>query len=404
MSPILVLAPYVPHPTTHGGSIRSRVLLDAICGEHDLHVVVPVADAGDHIHAVALGRELRATVHEVRVPAAVGPGFARKLASWARGQSELLQRRWGDSAAAAVAGIAAAVRPELLVLDSTFVLPVAPASGPATLLHLHNLEGAVFARADAQRRSFADRITRQFEARTITAAEASAIRRARLTITVSEVEQAIAASMAPGAAIACVPNSVDLAQLALLPPPPPIPPGPVRLLFVGTVDYPPNHEAIAELVSAHLPVLREAYPDLVVRVVGRDPSDRLAAFRGLAGVEAIGPVDDVRPHYAASHAVYLPIRSGGGTRIKVLEAWALGRPVLSTAVGAEALAGVDGEHWCRVESPQQGAAALRRVLGGGAATLVARGRELVVARYSHQAAIASIRALVRGVLTGTPRR
>jgi glycosyltransferase involved in cell wall biosynthesis len=328
------------------------------------------------------------------VPQATGPDFARKLANWARGRSELLLRRWGDGAAAAIAAIASRVRPEVLVADSTFVLPVLPSGPWPLLLHLHNIESAVFARSDTTRRSFADRVTRQFEARSIAAAERTALQRAAASITVSDLDRAMALALAPQANVITVPNSVDLDRLPLLPP---APPGPPRLLFVGTVDYPPNHEAIVELIEQHLPGLRAAFPGLVVRLVGRDDGGRLAAFRGREGVEAIGPVDDLLPHYAASHAVYLPIRSGGGTRIKILEAWALGRPVLSSGIGAEGLGGSDGEHWRRVESVQQGIAALRDVLAGQGAALVGKARALVQGRFSHRAAIESLRQIVRSV-------
>ncbi len=370
MSSILVIAPYVPHPKTHGGSIRSRVLLDALVGPYDVHLAVPVADDGDRARAKALAAVLPLRVHEVAVPREAKPEFGRKVLAWARGRSELLARRWGEAAPAAVAALRGSLRPDLVVVDSTYALPVAPAGVPM-VLHLHNLESAVFARAEPQRRAFADRVSRQFEARTIAAAERDAIARAVLSITVSEVDRDLAMAMAPGADVVCVPNSVDLGQLPLLPPPPP---GPPRVLLVGTLDYPPNFEALTELVEQHLPALRAAFPGLVLRVVGRDDAGRLQAFRGREGVEAIGPVDDLRPHYEQSHACYLPIRSGGGTRIKILEAWALGRPVLSTAVGAEGLGGVDGRHWRRFESVPQGVQALREVLGGQAASLVANAR------------------------------
>ena len=401
MSTILVLCPYVPHPPTHGGSLRTRVLLEALRGSDgradEVHVVVPVVDDTARATAKAFAQAIAVRVHEVAVPALPRPDFARKLRSWARGRSELLLRRWGEGAGPAVAGIAASLRPDLVVVDSSFVLPIVPRAPVPQLLHLHNLESSVFARAGAAGRGFAERVTRAFEARTIAAAERQALRTAAAVVTVSEVDRALALALAPGANVVAVPNSVDLERLALLPPPPP--PSPPRLLFVGTLDYPPNLEAVRELVLEHLPVLRAAFPGLVVRLVGRDDGGALAAFRGHEGVEAVGPVDDLLPHYRDSHAVYLPIRSGGGTRIKILEAWALGRPVLATAVGAEGLGGGDGVHWRQFESPQQGVAALRDVLAGQTVTLVANARRFVAERYSHTAAVAALRAVVRSLLS-----
>ena len=399
MNPVLLLAPYVPHPPTHGGSIRTRLLIEAVAADHHVHLVVPVTGDDDRHNLAELAARLALTAHPVAVPKDPRPGFGNKLRAWCRWRSELLGRRWGHDAAAAVAAIARDVRPVAIVADSSFVFPVVP-PGPAPLvLHLHNLEGGVFARATGQHRPLSERLTRWFESRTITAEEGRRLRAARATITVSDLDREGALRMAPAADVVCVPVSVDLDRVPLLPPLPTTP-GPLRLLFVGTIDYPPNFEAIAELVTQHLPVLRASFPGLVVRLVGRDDADRLAVFRGVPGVEVVGTVPEVRPHYEASHAIYLPIRTGGGTRGKIIEAWAFGRPVLSTAVGAEALAGVEGQHWRRFETPQQGVAALHEVLGGLGATMVQNGRALAEARYTHPAAFAALRAVVRGVTTG----
>jgi glycosyltransferase involved in cell wall biosynthesis len=398
MIPVLVIAPYVPHPLLHGGSIRTRLLVDAIAADHRVHLAVPVASAAERAHLDALAADAGITVHALPGVALHRAGAARKLRCWLRGRSELLDRRWGPGAAAELGALAASVRPAAIVADSAFVFPVLPPSPAPLVLHLHNLEGGVFARRGGARRPWSERLTRWCEARAITALERRTLRRAAAVITVSELDRDGALRLAPGAHVVTVPVSVDLARLPLLPPPPR--PDPVRVLFVGTIDYPPNFEAIAELVRQHLPVLRAAFPGLVARLVGRDDEQRLAVFRGVPGIEVIGTVGDTRPHYEASHAVYLPIRTGGGTRGKIVEAWALGRPVLATAVGAEALAGTEGGHWVRFETPEEGAAALRAVLGGAGEALVRNGRELAERRYGHEAAFAALRAVVRGVTAG----
>jgi len=283
----------------------------------------------------------------------------------------------------------------LTVLDSTFVLPVFESMTPRVLLHLHNLEHAVFARTDAQPRSFTDRWTRKIEARAVRCIEKSAIAFFSPTITVSDHDRQLALGLVPTAKVLTVPNSVDLERLPLQPM---APTGAPRLLFVGSLDYPPNLEAVTELVERHLPVLRASFPDLTVRLVGKDPRGVAARFRGIAGVETIGPVDDLLPHYRASHAAYLPIRSGGGTRIKILEAWALGLPVLSTAIGCEGLPARDGVALRCFETPEQGVAALREVLAGQNNTLRANGRRLVEERFSHAAARAQFRAITNEML------
>lgn len=397
MRTILVLAPYVPHPATHGGSIRSRVLLDALRTEHRVVLAAPVSLAEERVRLRGLADLTGIEVRELpgREPATIGP--LTKARQWLLGRSELLRRRWSATAPAVAAALAAETQPDLVVVDSSFALPVTP-PGHALLLHLHNLEHAVLARRDGIARPWTERAARAWEARAIAAAERRAIARARCTITVSEEERTAAAALAPGARVVCIPNTIDVDRLPLLPPP--AAGGSIRLLFVGAMDYPPNHEAVAELVLRHLPVLRREFPDLVVRLAGRDAAGRLVAFRGLDGVEIVGDAEDLLPHYACSHAVYLPIRSGGGTRIKILEAWALGRPVLATAVAAEALPAAEGVHWRRFETPDDGVRVLREVLGGSGASLVQAARTLVVQRFAHPLALAALREVVGSLFSG----
>jgi glycosyltransferase involved in cell wall biosynthesis len=394
MSKILVLCPYVPHPPNHGGSIRSRVLLEALATDHEVHLAAAVVDERDRANLQALATELGITGHAI--PARTGPRW-RLLAKlrWLLGGSEALHRRWQRSSRPFVTRLIREQGFALTVLDSTFVLPVFKCMTPLVLLHLHNLEHAVFARAENQPRSFTDRWTRRFEARAVRSVEKSAIEFFSPTITVSDHDRQLALGLVPSAKVFTVQNSVDLERLPLQPM---APTGTPRLLFVGSLDYPPNLEAVTELVERHLPVLRASFPDLTVRLVGKDPRGVAARFRGIAGVETIGPVDDLLPHYRASHAAYLPIRSGGGTRIKILEAWALGLPVLSTAIGCEGLPARDGVALRCFETPEQGVAALREVLAGQINTLRANGRRLVEERFSHAAARAQFRAITNEML------
>ena len=394
MSTILVLTPYVPHPPSHGGSIRSRVLLETLAKDHTVHLAAAIATDADRANAAALAKELGLHVHELPAHAAPRASLLQKLRHWTFGGSELLHRRWKRGAIRVVNRLLRDHTFDLVVLDSTFVLPVWDHGGNI-LLHLHNLEHATFARDDRVQRSLTDRWTRRIEARNIRSYEKMALWFSQLTVTVSEDDRRLALAFEPTARVAVVPNSIDLDRLPLLGP---APPGPPRLLYVGGLDYPPNLEAVTELVEQHLPALRAAFPGLVVRLVGRDDAGHGARFREVEGVEVVGPVADLLPQYRDSHAVYLPLRSGGGTRIKILEAWALGRPVLATAVAAEGLEVADGVQLRQFETVDQGIGALRDVLAGQGTELVAAGRAFVEQHHSHRVAIARLRELVAALL------
>ncbi|HEB53388.1 MAG TPA: glycosyltransferase [bacterium] len=391
MSRFLVVAPYVPHPVRHGGAIRSRVLLDALQGDHELHLAVAVADEADAANARALACELDAEVHTLPASQTTRSRFAGKLGAWLTGRSELAKRRWRPDARSAFDRLCVHLGEPRGLVDSTWSLPVvARRRWP---LFLHNLEYSLFARADGKGRPFAERISRACEARALRRLERAAIARAPVTVTVSEHDRNLALALCPAARVEVVPNSVDLSRLPLLPAADAN--APPRLLFVGSLDYPPNLEAVTELVERHLPALRAAFPELVVRLVGKDPAGLGVRFRGVPGVELVGPVDDVVEHYRTAHAVFLPIRSGGGTRIKILEAWALGVPVVATRVAAEGLPADDGVHLLRFETPGEGVEAVRRVLAGGGEALRQNGRALVEQRFSHAAAIEQLSALFR---------
>jgi len=123
------------------------------------------------------------------------------------------------------------------------------------------------------------------------------------------------------------------------------------MLFVGGYDYPPNAEAARILAGEVLPLVRRRRPDAELHLVGRDPEGRLGELPPREGVFIHGHVEDLRPHYERASAVVAPITFGGGSRIKMLEAFAYGRPVVCTRACAAGLGLVPGKHYLRGEIP-----------------------------------------------------
>jgi glycosyltransferase involved in cell wall biosynthesis len=137
--------------------------------------------------------------------------------------------------------------------------------------------------------------------------------------------------------------------------------GPV-LLFVGLLTYEPNRDAAAFFAQRALPLVRERIPGARFRVVGRHGPDAVRPLLGLPGVEVAGDIDDIEGELAAASVSVVPIRFGGGTRIKILEAFAHGLPVVSTAVGCEGLDVVDRRHLLVADEPEAMAAACCELL------------------------------------------
>jgi glycosyltransferase involved in cell wall biosynthesis len=196
-----------------------------------------------------------------------------------------------------------------------------------------------------------------------------------------------------GPAVTCIPNAVRLPRCL------PTPPAEAHftLLFIGTLGYLPNHDAAMFLVREVLPELRRRTSrPLRLVLVGQNPAAELRAMAGIDGVEVAGYVEDLAPCYASAHVVIAPLRAGGGTRIKILEAFAFRRPVVATPLGVEGIGAADGEHLLLGETPAELAIACLRLLEDRtlADSLAERGHALVTERYQERAVLHRIRALL----------
>lgn len=162
----------------------------------------------------------------------------------------------------------------------------------------------------------------------------------------------------PAARIDLLPNVVPVARTR-----PGITPDPSRMLFLGTLSYLPNEDGVGWFIRDVLPIIRQSDARLWLRVAGVGVPERLGPLLGSAGVDFVGPVPDVAPEYAAAGMLVVPLRAGSGTRIKILEAFRHGTPVVSTTIGAAGLSVVSGEHLLLADSPDQLAACCLRLAG-----------------------------------------
>jgi glycosyltransferase involved in cell wall biosynthesis len=137
---------------------------------------------------------------------------------------------------------------------------------------------------------------------------------------------------------------------------------PDHVLFVGSLDWLPNQDGVTFFVHHVWPLIRRAKPKAVFQIVGRNPPWAVRRLQRVDGVEVVGTVPDVRPYVAGAAVVVVPLLVGGGTRIKIFEALAMGKALVSTTIGAEGLPVTSGDHLLLADNPPEFAEAVLRLL------------------------------------------
>jgi glycosyltransferase involved in cell wall biosynthesis len=201
--------------------------------------------------------------------------------------------------------------------------------------------------------------------------------RVALNVAVSDDDVRTLSAIAPAARFASVPNGVDAEYFE---------PRTVRqegCVFVGGTTWYPNRDALAWFTSDILPILRSQGQRSQVRWVGRASDSERQLYDGRQGLSLTGYVDDIRPFVASAACFIAPLRVGGGTRLKILDAWSMGKAVVSTSIGCEGLAAVEGVNILIADTPRAFAESVSRVLNDAAlrARLGAAARETVERHY-----------------------
>jgi glycosyltransferase involved in cell wall biosynthesis len=186
--------------------------------------------------------------------------------------------------------------------------------------------------------------------------ELRAVACAEHVVTLSEEDAARLRAFRPELSISVSPCGVDVQHFR---PDAVAPAAPVDLLFVGNFGHPPNGDAVRFLVSEVLPAVAH---DVRLRVVGHGAAEALRDLERSSRVEIVGPVADVRPHLASARIAVAPVRFGTGMRGKVLEALAMGRPVVTTPLGAEGLGARPGQDLLIAEGARETARAIQRLI------------------------------------------
>ncbi len=229
-----------------------------------------------------------------------------------------------------------------------------------TVLFQHNVEAMIWERRASVPQNFFKRIYMREQWRRMRRFESGECRRLDHVVAVSTSDAAIFRAEYSVISVSDVPTGVDLEYFS---PRALRPVGNLELIFVGSMDWLPNEDAVCWFSANVLRRVREQVPNVRLTIVGRSPGP---AVRKLAeqdpGIEVTGTVPDVRPYLERGAVCIVPLRIGGGTRLKIYEAMAMGIPIVSTTVGAEGLPVRNGEHILIVDTPEEQATAITQLL------------------------------------------
>lgn len=345
---LLFLCAEPPWPAHGGARMRALHLLRGLAAEHEVHLVC-TATARE---TVDLTLEMAAVCASVRTVAPPAPrGIGRRLGTLVTTPEPDLALRYRDPRFVALlaATLAGGTFDGVHITGLEMVAPLLAALGaqpgsprPLLVLDAQNAEHQLQARAGAAARGpaiLSKGLFSRVQAWKLRRYEGGLDRRLDGLIAVSAGDLDALRGAGLRAPAAVVPNGVDAARYAPGDPPPP---GlPLRLLFTGTMDYRPNEDAMTWFVGSVLPGIRAAHPEVILEIAGRRPTATVRALAG-AGVQVTGEVDDDLPLFRAASVFVLPMRFGGGSRLKLLQALACGVPVVTTPEGAEGVAVVDG--------------------------------------------------------------
>lgn len=266
---------------------------------------------------------------------------------------------------------------DVIVCDFVFAAGIIPwDSAIPKVLFTHNVEATIWRRHYEVAKNPIWRAISRREWRKMEAAEQSYLRRADRVLTVSENDRDAFANVMDRAKIDVIPTGVDVDYFQ----PKLLPEIPNSIVFTGSMDWLPNEDAIFYYAENILPLIQQQCPNVSLEVVGRSPSRKLQALADREkSIRLTGWVEDIRPHLARGAVCIVPLRIGGGTRLKIFEAMAMGKAVVSTSVGAEGLSVRSGENVLIADTPTDFANSVvellrneeeRTRLGGAARTLV----------------------------------
>ena len=379
----LLLAPEAPYPLAGGGALRTASILEYLAGRYTVDLIVfRQPGAPDPRKLVPPGRTRDIFVMDLPANSRTLAAKAlRNAARVARAVPPLMDRFAGF--AEPVARVVAGRRYAIGIVEHFWCAPYIDQLAPVcdrTVLNLHNIESTLHARCAEVEPGAAGFAHRVFRGAAMDLERRLLPRFSEVLVT-SESDAAQAARIVPGIHARVYRNAL---------PSTPLPPRLEEnaIVFSGNMEYHPNISAVRYFRREIWPRLADRWPGLLWRLVGKNSAAVEKYTAGDSRIEVVGEVEDAVAELARAKAAVVPLLAGSGTRLKILEAWAAGVPVVTTSIGAEGLPARDGEHLLVADKPADFVSGVSRLLACTSlrASLGTAGRRLMEQEFTWEAA------------------
>jgi glycosyltransferase involved in cell wall biosynthesis len=390
---ILWVCPFFLHPTDRGAQIRTLGILRELHKRHEVHFAALNGPRNLEGPARSVEYSSRHIVEEHSAPGRRSLRIIPQLLNSIADPMPLAVSRYASGGLRRkIDALIAAEQYDAVVCD---FLAAAPSFTDLRncVLFEHNVETTIFERHVEQSRSLLKKTFFRMQTAKMEAYERRTCRSAKHVIAVSEIDASRIRQMFGIDKVSSVRTGVDIDYFAR--PGDVIPTG--DMVFCGSMDWLPNVDAVVWFLAEILPLIRKKLPAATFTIAGRSPDPKvLKAVEGVEGVCVTGRVEDMRPYLWGARISVVPLRIGGGTRLKIYECMAAGVPVVSSSVGAEGLRYADGEDIALADDPAGFADACIRLLSDEASRslLALKARERAVRELSWEAVSREFEAIL----------
>jgi len=377
---ILMVSPYIPSPTS-GNRSRSYYLLKMLARQHTVSLLAIDNGVKLEIPQTLEPLEEFTSTIEIVPSAAKAPKRLRQLLNVFLGRSTYLSQHIARDVQGILDTMLAREQYDALLFECALASDYQLPSQVKIILDQHNIEYEVLYRTYLHEKFSLRKWYNWRESILVKRAELRLCQRADALVMTSERERMAMKRLFPHSFIEVVPNGVNIDYFN---PTTPEPECEGRIIFTGSMEYYPNIEGALFFARKCWPLIREAIPGATWHIVGKNPRPDVQKLARLPGVTVTGSVADVRPYFNQAAVSIVPLLVGGGTRLKILEAMAMRKPVVSTSLGCEGLEVEPGKHLLLANDPETFAQHViellqdpekRQALGNA-------GRALVEATYS----------------------